>query len=354
MLWAACVADALLAPYEKLSGNKRKPQDYVEKITEETFYTRTTRFGHFCQYAPGQGTDDSDMLKVLLKHVVDGRVDESLILAYIRWANSGTESLGNNTKRLLHGYGCKNAHRATQTYRDHFAKAFPTAEARERQQSNGHLMRCAPLALIDDDCARAAAISFDCGITNPSSVCLKVSSIYIEVLRALLAAESDDFGQHVDHILLRHASEAEGDLKQALVDGLCRGPFPRKLSGKDRCWTLNSFCAALFFARAASSFSDGMRSIVALGGDTDTNGCILGGLLGARFGEQRLLEEDANRHNMDMILRCKASVRARTRGGPEKFSLRPTEYSMQTALDTMDGIVHEPPVKKARGNTTSG
>lgn len=295
MFWAHSTADALLAPYEALSGNKTHPRDYKGRITESTFYKRKTRFGHYCEYAAGQGTDDSEMTRILLTHVVRGKVDESLITSYIRWANSGTESLGSNTRRLLHGF------KGLETYWKRFKKVFGISddteeivfgatEAMERQQSNGHLMRCSPLALIDDPEGRKAAILLDCGITNPSSVCFKVTVIYLEVLRALLQSTGSDFSV-AEPLLEKHAAEAEGPLKQALIDALCRGPFPRKMTGKDKGWTLNSLSAALYFARTSATFTDGMKSVAGLGGDTDTNGCILGALLGARFGLRDMQNE---------------------------------------------------------------
>ena len=375
MFCAHSVGDALLAPYEDLPGNRNRPGDFEERITESTCYKRTNRFGHYCEYAAGQGTDDSDMTRILLEHVVQGRgrLDKALILSYVRWANSGTESLGSNTRRLLHGF------KRLETYKKRFAKVFGDEAAREGQQSNGHLMRCCPLALIDDPETRKAAIHFDCGITNPSSVCLEATTIYLDVLRALLRSTDSDAAV-IERLVAPRAAEARGPLKQALLDGLCPGPFPRKMTGKYKCWTLNSLSAALYFARTSVTFADGMRSVVELGGDTDTNGCILGALLGARFGLGRMQEEalvgnfscgneacrclcffhtlfhsfihsvkDATAHNMKMVLACKASVLSRTRDGPEKFSLRPEEYSMKTMLSTLENNVRfYPESKRAR------
>lgn len=284
MFWAHAVGDALLAPYEALPGNKTRPRDFEERITASTCYKRKNRFGHYCEYAAGQGTDDSDMTRILLKHVVHGRLDDSLILSYVHWANSGTESLGSNTKRLLHGF------KGLETYKKRFAKVFDDEAAQEGQQSNGHLMRCCPLALIDDPAEREAAILFDCGITNPSSVCIGVTTIYLDVLRALLRSTGSDAAV-IESLVAQRAAEAHGPLKQALLDSLCPGPFPRKMTGKDKGWTLNSLSVALYFSRTSITFAEGMRSVVELGGDTDTNGCILGALLGARFGLGRMQAE---------------------------------------------------------------
>ena len=53
-------------------------------------------------------------------------------------------------------------------------------------------------------------------------------------------------------------------------------------------------------------------------------------------------------HNMKMVLDCEASVRSRTRDGPEKFSLRPEEYSMKTMLQTLEEVRFSSERKRAR------
>jgi hypothetical protein len=58
--------------------------------------------------------------------------------------------------------------------------------------------------------------------------------------------------------------------------------------------------------------------------------------------------KDATAHNMKMVLDCEASVRSRTRDGPEKFSLRPEEYSMKTMLLTLGEVRFSSASKRAR------
>jgi hypothetical protein len=43
-------------------------------------------------------------------------------------------------------------------------------------------------------------------------------------------------------------------------------------------------------------------------------------------------------HNMKMVLDCEASIRTQTRGGPEKFALRPNEYGMKKMLQTLEEV----------------
>jgi ADP-ribosylglycohydrolase len=49
--------------------------------------------------------------------------------------------------------------------------------------------------------------------------------------------------------------------------------------------------AAFYYLLHTTSFSSGLENVIALGGDTDTNGCIAGSLLGARFGADGIPDE---------------------------------------------------------------
>ena len=92
-----------------------------------------------------------------------------------------------------------------------------------------------------------------------------------------------------------------------------------------------------------------MRSVVSLGGDTDTNGCILGALLGARFGEATLMAESCTRRNIEMVLNCKPSVRRRTRDGPERRLQLPKEYSAMSTMKTLEEeLIYTPAAQRAK------
>lgn len=49
-------------------------------------------------------------------------------------------------------------------------------------------------------------------------------------------------------------------------------------------YTLKALGAAIWALRYATSFTDGMEKILSQGGDSDTNGAVVGALLGAKFG----------------------------------------------------------------------
>uniref|UniRef100_A0A914Q2V1 ADP-ribosylhydrolase ARH3 n=1 Tax=Panagrolaimus davidi TaxID=227884 RepID=A0A914Q2V1_9BILA len=76
-----------------------------------------------------------------------------------------------------------------------------------------------------------------------------------------------------------------------------------------------AFQSAFYQLLHAKSFASGLENAIARGGDTDTNGCIVGALIGARFGVDEIPREwidtvraaepcelslDGSRKNMDL------------------------------------------------------
>jgi ADP-ribosylglycohydrolase len=77
-------------------------------------------------------------------------------------------------------------------------------------------------------------------------------------------------------------AEAEGGEElEFLVGEAGRG---RQLDGPQMGFTLFTAGIALQVVGEGAGFEDGLRHVVALGGDTDTNAAVAGALLGARHG----------------------------------------------------------------------
>jgi ADP-ribosylglycohydrolase len=62
----------------------------------------------------------------------------------------------------------------------------------------------------------------------------------------------------------------------------------RPIDGPDQGFVLFAAGLALQVAAEAPPFEEGLRAVVALGGDTDTNGAVAGALLGALHGRAGL------------------------------------------------------------------
>ena len=55
---------------------------------------------------------------------------------------------------------------------------------------------------------------------------------------------------------------------------------PQKASG----WIKIAFCYSMHFLLSKTSFKTAIEKIIKVKGDTDTNACIIGALLGAYYG----------------------------------------------------------------------
>jgi ADP-ribosyl-[dinitrogen reductase] hydrolase len=81
------------------------------------------------------------------------------------------------------------------------------------------------------------------------------------------------------------AEREGGEELEYLVEAAGRA---RPIDGPDMGFTLFTAGLALQVAAAAPSFEEGMRYVVGLGGDTDTNAAVAGALLGAFHGRSHL------------------------------------------------------------------
>ena len=66
---------------------------------------------------------------------------------------------------------------------------------------------------------------------------------------------------------------------------------------KEIGYTLKALSAGLWAYYNANNFKDGIKQIIEQGGDADTNGCIAGSLLGAKFGFNAIPSEWVNELN---------------------------------------------------------
>lgn len=318
MLLGVVYGDVLGGPCE--FGNPNRATKFDGKITDSWFISHRSRYGQFHSYERGQATDDSEMTISNMRNIAKGYTLDGAIQSYLHFVNSGTRSLGTNTRKLFHGY------KTPKLFWDRYNKQFSSSDAIEASQSNGHLMRAPPLSLIADAQARQLAVKIDTMITNPSEVALEVSRIFVDILHDLIHLP-DTSGK----ALIKQRVEKEmasmtdgGTVKQSLQDAL-EPDFPRDLK-ENRGWSLHSLSAALWAGIHATTFQEGIVRVIHKGGDSDTNASIAGAILGARFGEHQCLSESIVAANWSIIMDCKPSIRSGTKTSPEKVELRPEEY----------------------------
>jgi ADP-ribosylglycohydrolase len=282
MFMGAFLGDALGAPHEFRCGAHTP---YTGLLDQVTFFK--TRFQGRLELSPGQVTDDSEMMLTLLRTIINdgGYSREHLIQAYMEWANSGGWMMGKNTRALLKGV------KTIGGYTKRFQK-MTSSPPSTWSQSNGALMRCAPLALLwNNEC-----VMDDASITNPHPVCLDTNLIYIQALRMALQ------GCDGPTIVAQLQSQAQTPEVLSVFNQIEAG-VDRDIRAQ-KGWCLHGLWSALSASLKFTTYSDALKWVIQThpGSDTDTNGCIVGALMGAMLGFERLQAEPSMARNIEILL----------------------------------------------------
>lgn len=277
------LGDALGAPHEYCRNLA-----YTGKLEHSSQFF--TRWQGSYTLPPGQVTDDSEMTIILARSLLQGGGydPDKVALSYMEWANSGVRTIGTNTRGLFKGI------KTLKGYKARISKILRLPLS-ERSQSNGSLMRCSPLSVLkDDECIEA-----DCNLSNPHPVTIDCNRVYVNALRDCQRGLSRE--EIVSLALLRSQTE---EVKETLQGALSEGE--RDVREK-RGWCLHSlWCAFRAFSRF-DSYSEAIGWVIRLGGDTDTNAAITGGLMGAHMGLNAMLSETETSENLKILLAADSS-----------------------------------------------
>jgi ADP-ribosylglycohydrolase/fructose-1,6-bisphosphatase/inositol monophosphatase family enzyme len=216
------------------------------------------RDGGYWGTLAGQPTDDSEMALALARTLVRlGRFDaEEVRKAYVAWKNSGPFDIGGTTATGLAGTPNRGS------------------------QANGALMRISPLGIYgafrpSDEVAAWARE--DAALTHPHPTCIDASAVFATTLAYAIrtGASADD----VHRFAVSRATEP------AILDALKRAASARPEDYITHFgWVLIALQNAFYQLLHAPSLEEGVIDTVSQGGDTDTNACIAGALLGAVHG----------------------------------------------------------------------
>lgn len=244
VLLGVLYGDCLGAAYEFQSGPLAGP------IT----VGRST-FGH----PAGRGTDDTETTIAVAQGLIAAAHDhqpatEAIADQLLTWYERHPPDVGGTTAQGLSRY------RETGDPR--------TGATTPHSVANGSLMRSTPFALIRGDGVALAADSSRTTHAHPDVLaCVRA---YVWMVQSLLD------GDRVDSTMIKDV--AGHDL--GLHTGLGLAEIPCAGIGH----AIYALDLAIWAATSASDFGGAIESIIQLGGDTDTNGAICGGVLAARFG----------------------------------------------------------------------
>jgi ADP-ribosyl-[dinitrogen reductase] hydrolase len=227
---------------------------------------------------PGSTTDDTAMARNLVRSLVENRGLETadVLRGHVEWFATNPPDVGNLTRRVLTGIRDGKADAA----RRYVAERGPEVSA-----GNGSVMYCAPLgvayartpaALLELAPALSAITHWD---ERCRTACLAVTLATASLVRG-------EPGHRAVHGAVAPLLDSEGGEELAyLVDEAGRG---RPIDGPDMGFCLFTAGIGLQMAREQVPFEEGVRRVVALGGDTDTNATVAGALLGAAGGRAGL------------------------------------------------------------------
>ena len=214
----------------------------------------------------GQWTDDTEMALSLYQSLKATEFEydqDSVIIAYLEWANSKPFGMGKTTRTLLHGIT------TLKGYRNRYAKLKATCDS----QSNGSLMRAWPLVFAKD---RHDAVIFDTQITNPNSINTECGLIYIDLLYDLL---HDIFDK--EKLNARAQECIYPDIKLAMEQALSGST--RTFNKGQNGWVVHG----LYFAIIAVISDDPplkiYDDIIQMKIDPDTTCAIAGAVIGAKY-----------------------------------------------------------------------
>jgi ADP-ribosylglycohydrolase len=233
------------------------------------------------QLMAGQVTDDGELSMMLGRSLLRaGAYDpEAALNAYLHWYRSNPFDMGNTTRSALSAGVNKSGS-------DRIRSVRQAARATE-SQSNGALMRVAPMALwgFRKDLDLLADVArMDAELTHAHPVCVDANRVFVVTLALLLrgAPPMEAYQQTIQWADSARAETAISSVLKNAAQSLPEDAYTQQ------GWVLLSLHIAYYQLLHATDLAEGIRGAVRQGGDTDTNAAITGALIGAHFGANAL------------------------------------------------------------------
>lgn len=230
--------------------------------------------------APGQITDDGEMTLALLRSactasLLSGRRKPDLDLAaaeYQQWRDSRPFDIGHTTNHAL---------AVTPSEGERISEALKR-RARENSdsQANGSLMRASPLMLLEGLGRAMRSAEEDSRLTHSNETVCSANGIYVGLGCLLVGGYSAQQALDIiDQRVLNRPTDPVA--REWYRDGRYGVGVPFHPNAG---WARIAFTHAIRLLGEDVTWEEALREVLMGGGDTDTNACIVGALLGARHG----------------------------------------------------------------------
>ncbi len=280
-LFGHAVGDALGLGTEFLS--KAQVAEYYPSGLES--YGQIVGDAHRSRWERGDWTDDTDQMLCILDSLLSRHeVDKTNIAARIhQWAMSGGMGIGRTVRSVI---------TSPEFLDDPEAASRRVWESSGREgAANGAVMRTSVLGVWDYDRPEEVRKNAElaCKVTHfdPRCVasCVCVCSAISALLRGAddivsLLADLENETVSCDERAVEVFAQAREETLDALNLDEGSDPGERNAIG----YTFKALGAGLWALQHASSYREGVLAVICEGGDADSNACVAGALLGARFG----------------------------------------------------------------------
>jgi ADP-ribosylglycohydrolase/fructose-1,6-bisphosphatase/inositol monophosphatase family enzyme len=221
----------------------------------------------------GQPTDDSELALALARTLVvhEAWPSEAVAAAYGEWYASRPFDVGGTTGQAFSTAAAAISDKALEARR----------VANRSSQSNGALMRCAPIGIWARDPAEAAAAAReDAQLSHPHPRCQAASAAYVvAICVGIRGGDRDAMLAAAEAAIVEPEAET---LRDCLVRAR-RGGGPADFVHQQGS-VLIAFQNAFRHLASGTPLEAALIETVAQGGDTDTNAAVCGALIGATQG----------------------------------------------------------------------
>lgn len=320
MILAHALGDAVGAPYEFQNI------EYTGKCDQ--VITIRSRWQGLKSNVPGQTTDDNQMALILLHTISEGYTAAKAVFNYCDWATNCSMT-GKNTSNLFKSIRAKDVNARYRTYLKRFEK-FGSVE----NESNGSLMRSCPLALIEDNETRLQICRIDCSLSNPNVDCVRANLVYVEMLHVLIYGNQQNVDvMSIINYLFSHEPNFHDDilpLMNLFLEQSKNLESVQVSNRQNKGWYRHAFTLALAALNYEGRFMDFMEKLAKKKGDTDTNMCIAGAVLGAKRGLHALCEEPLVVENLGYIFESDWKFSQMTKNMDKSTYFHPRNLFLET------------------------
>lgn len=239
---------------------------------------------------PGQVTDDSELAMCLLHGLSDTLPlysPESVAKYYKAWVESHPFDIGNTCHASLGKLYGKSPPLAN-------IALLAAISNNQQSKSNGSFMRSSPLAVWSYKLPIENIVELvhkESGFTHSNLTVKQAESFYIICMAHLIRCPGDKEGAiTAANVYLESCNE---EVKEWVNHSLSNSPMP---GSPNIGYVKIAFDHAFRQLRKNEiNFPECMAEVLSIGGDTDTNACIVGAMIGAYVGYDALPEEWKNK-----------------------------------------------------------